>query len=168
MPEIDEIRNIICSHYKISDVNWNKGNDATRPDAPLPLLIFVLTCARAGHSDFAICCHMKKQRDVITHLRQRAINRNKTDLQFIGNMKIIAKLVAAKDDGSPVTSMDEQSIPDMIAAEMQDDSIVNEARRLRRQGWSYQGLSKRYRITPQQAAVLVGDRPNAAGGDRHG
>lgn len=41
---------------------------------------------------------------------------------------------------------------------------VAEARRLRRLGWSYASISRRYGLkSDREAAVLVGDKPEQAG-----
>ena len=167
MIEIDDIKDIVCAHYKLSDIEFHSaGRD---DDDRLPRMIFVFACARAGHNDLQIAIVMGKARYSIQHIRKRASDRYKTDLHFMSAIKRIELGIKSKEKRVTTVSVP-ADIPDeqVPVSALQDKKLVAEARKLRRQGWSYQGLSKRYRISPQQAAILVGDRPDAAGVDRHG
>ena len=166
MIEIDDIKDIVCAHYKLSETEFHSvGRD---DDSRLPRMVFVLSCARAGHNDLQIAIAMGKARYSIQHIRKRASDRYKTDLHFMAAVKRVELAAKPKDKGEAVivpADIPDEQVPMSV---LQDLKVVAEARKLRRQGWSYQGLSKRFRISPQQAAILVGDRPDAAGVDRHG
>lgn len=168
MTDISEIKRVVCTYYKISEEDWAKPKVKSSLESQLPRQVFVLTCARRGHSDFAISHYLRRDRSSTRDVRRRAYARSTSDLQFVAAMKQISVLLGQPETLSVLDAAKPLDTAVEIPAQTNDSRTVQEARRLRREGWSYLGLAKRYRVTPQQAAILVGDKPEAAGVPRHG